>query len=115
MENEGGRNSQATMNWILFGLLLFGLILAIVGYLLDHVAHFPWLMEKLAPQYVKGTHALDDLAEHEHNVLTSAHPGFPVLLQRWPTPHEKERVALIGRGPAYMNLLHAVKHDIQLF
>jgi len=116
MENEGDRNSQATMNWILFGLSLFGLILAIVGYLLDHVVHFPWLMRILAPGYIKGTHALDQLAEHEHNAISVQHPGFSTLWEKWPTPNvEKESVAFVGRGPAFMQLLHNVKHDIALF
>jgi hypothetical protein len=116
MENEGGRNSQATMNWILFGLSLFGLILAIVGYLLDHVVHFPWLMRILASEYVKGSRALDHLAEHEHNAISAQHPGFPTLWEKWPISNvEKESVAFVGRGPAYMNLLHNVTNDIQLF
>ena len=104
------------MDWLLFGLLLFGLILSIVGYLLDHVMHLPWLLERLAPEYLMGMRALDHIAEQEHNALHAQHPGFPILWERWPTPNvEKKRVAAVGRGPAYVQLLHNVRSDINLF
>lgn len=48
-----------------------------------------------------GLNSLDLLAENPSIGILPEHPGFHVILERWPELTDKNSVAIIGRGPAY--------------
>ena len=102
------------IKWFLFSLFIIGIILAILGWLFDRVSHFPWLMRKISPDYVNGINVLDTLAENEKHAITTFHPGFNVILERWQGLNRKSLVTLIGRSVAYVGFGPQVTSDFEL-
>jgi hypothetical protein len=102
------------VHWLLLGLFLIGVALSVIGHMADRATHYPWLLSRIDPQYVSGTNALDVLAQESRRALTPQHPGFSVLLEKWPELSDRSLVALISRSVAFMELGPVVKNDFEL-
>lgn len=97
-----------------FSLLIIGLLIAVLGWFGDRAANFSFLLKVIAPDYVDGINALDILAENNKRAIIPKHPGFLVLLSRWPDRPLTGSVAYISRSVAYMEFGPRVKNDFQL-
>ena len=102
------------MRWLLFSLFVLGLLIVVLGWFFDRAANFNFLLKKIAPDYVHGINALDILAENNKRALIPKHPGFIVLLSRWPDQPLTSSVAIISRSVAYTEFGPQVKNDFQL-
>jgi len=102
------------MRWVLLILSVFGIMLAIIGWGFDKATNFDFLIKRISPDYVDGINALDLLSENPARNLNSKHPGFTVLLDRWPDNPEKRFVFFISRSVAYIELGPRIKNDFQL-
>ena len=101
------------MEWLVFALLLFGVGLSVAGWFLDRVAGFGWLLRYVDTDYYHGVGALRLLSGSEKRALLPAHPGFRVLLSRWPGG-KPDSVALIGRSVAFVEFGSTVSNDFEL-
>ena len=102
------------MKPLLFGLLVFGLLLTVVGWFFDRIDHFPWLAQIVSSENSAAISALDILSENNRRALTKRHPGFKILLESWPNFDEKDSVKFIGRSVPYMEFGSIVSNDFEL-
>lgn len=92
------------MQWLQAVVFSVGIALAILGWFLDRISHFDWLMRLLAPQFFHGTKAIDELTSSASKRILPANPGFCVILQLWPSLLSHTSVATIGRSTAYLDI-----------
>lgn len=71
-------------------------------------------MLRIAPEYIFGKKALDDLEKDQKTALTKNHEGFNVLLGKWPNLQNMDEVEYIGRSVAFISFGSQVMNDIQL-
>ncbi len=102
------------MKWLLLGLFVAGMTLAVIGWFFDRATKFNFLLNIISSDYVYGINALDVLAENDKRGFGLNHPGFTVLLQRWPEYPKERSVVFIRRSIAYMAFGARVKNDFDL-
>lgn len=99
---------------LVHSLFIAGIVVTIIGWFFENAKRFKWLMLRIAPEYILGKNALDDLEKDQKTALTKNHEGFNVLLEKWPNLQEKNNVEYIGRSVAFISFGSQVKNDIQL-
>jgi hypothetical protein len=88
--------------------------LAIIGHYFDKATHFPWLVKAVSSDTVNGLNALDLFAQNRSIQILPLHPGFEVLLKRWPNLSDKDLVRKIGSGGPVLDVGARIKPDIVL-
>jgi len=99
---------------LLFIFFALGLFLAVMGWSFEQIYHYPWLMRITAPEYAHGIDALELLTSERDKKITSEHPGFEVLLKRWPGLGDKPSVSAIGISYSYIAYDDKSRTDFEL-
>jgi len=87
-----------------------------LGWFFDRAPHFPWLINRLVPNDMKGLKALDELANNPNIAITALYPGFNQLLHLWQDMDNgtKAKVAAIKRSISYIQFGPQVTNDFEL-
>lgn len=93
---------------------ILGIVITIIGRVVDSARYPNWLMSAIAPDYVSAKKALTDLEQDERIGLTSHHEGFQRLIDKWPNLSNEDAVQFIGRSVAFIDLKPKMKDDIEL-
>ncbi|MBM4465165.1 MAG: hypothetical protein FJ014_06400 [Chloroflexi bacterium] len=102
------------MKLITFGLLILGVALSILGWLFDRLSKLNWLLKLVASEQASALQALELLAQNARYLLLSKHPGFGVLISRWPGLSKRNSITGIGRSVAFIEFGQQVQNDFEL-
>ena len=95
---------------IRIALFFIGIAIAIASWFLDKATTFPWILRRVAPEYVAVQDVIEILDKGEKEVVSIDHPGAQVLLSWWePHPPVKvfSRLSGIGRSTGVLDLPNA--------
>ena len=102
------------MESLLFWFQVSGLVIAVIGWFFDKAATIPWMIKAVSKDTVNGLEILDVFGEQRGAAVVPIHPGFNVLLDRWPDLTDKNSVTKIDRTVAYMKFGAQVSGDFGL-
>lgn len=95
-------------------ILLAGLVVTILGWFFDRLAHFPALAKIVARDAHYALDGLALLAEDNRRALLPAHPGFTIIVSSWPGLDTSAAPEVIARSVAFIQFGGQISNDFEL-